>query len=396
MVRELLPSMLVAILLQEFSLSAMAAPGDTFSPFVSASMTHDSNLLRIDQAANSANSADTIRQTLVGMSVDWKLDRQHFLLTADVNDNRFDKFSVLNYQGRDAAGRWNWELGNHLSGALGYTNNLTLGSFADQRGLVGNQRTWERKFFDGRWLLHPSWKAGVGISKNKLSYGDIRQRAFNREDDAMEATLQYLSSANNTIGILLRDTDGSYPNQTVDYISMTDNGYHQREVLATLDWNYDGHSIIHGQAGGVQRKHDHFSSRDYRSINARGNYTWLATGKLKLNASAWREVTAYDDLTSSYSLNRGLSLEPTWAATSSIAVIGKIRHETRDFLGDPGILALPTMRRDTYNARTLAISYQAARSTSVNISWSNERRESNRPLFGFYSEAVSVSATFQM
>jgi exopolysaccharide biosynthesis operon protein EpsL len=394
MLRVFLPSILLAILLQGISLSAIAASGDTFSPYVFASMTHDSNLLRL--SASSSSTADFVRQMGVGMNVDWKVARQHILLTAAINDNRLDRYSMLNYQGRDLQGRWNWQLDNHISGDLGCTYNLTIGSFANEQALVSNLISRERCFYDGQWLFHPSWQAGIGASKSKLSFQNIIQRVLNSENDVWETTLQYLSSANTKVGVKLRETNGHYPNQPLDFVSMIDNGYHQREILATADWNYSGHSLLHGQAGQVQRQDDHFSIRDYNGITARGTYTWLPTNKVRLGVSAWREISAWDDLTTSYSLNRGMGLEPSWTPTSTITVSGKIKHEIRDFLGDPGILVLTTNRKDTSDTRELSASYQPTRSYSFNVSVGDDKRDSNLPLFSFRSETVSISATFQM
>lgn len=396
MLRDFLLSILLAIFLQGISLSATAATGDRFSPYVFASMTHDSNLLRLDQSASTSNTSDFVHQAGVGMNVDWKVSRQQILLTAAINDNRFDRYSMLNYQGRDLKGRWNWQLDDHISGDLGYTDNLMIGSFANQQSLVSNQRIQERSFFDGLWSFHPNWQVGIGASKYKLSYPDLIQRIWNREDDVWETTLQYLSSAAGKVGIKLRETNSHYPNRAVDFIRMLDNGFQQREILATLDWNNSGHSLFQGQAGTVQRKHDHFSRRDYNGFNARGTYSWIPTAKARLNATAWHEITAYDDLNTSYSLNRGISLEPSWMPTSTITVSGKIQREQRYFLGDPGILVLTTKRKDTSVTRELAVSYQPTPSYSFNVSVGNDKRDSNQPQLSFNSETVSISATFQM
>ena len=386
----------LVILLQGISTSAIAAPGDTFNPYVFASMTHDSNLLRINDAASSTNPADTVRQAGAGMDVDWKVARQQILLAASVNDNRFNRFSTLNYQGRNLRGAWNWQLDDHLNGDLGYTNNLTIGSFDNQQTIVRNLRTQEQSFFDGLWSFHPSWKVGVGASKNKLTFPDITQRILDRDDDVWETSLQYLSSANNKVGIKLRETNGHYPNQAVDFVNMLDSGYQQREVLATMDWNDGGHNLFGGYAGTVQRKHDHFSRRDFNDINARGTYGWLPTGNIRLDASAWHEVWAYDDLTTSYSRNLGISLEPRWMPYSTITVSGRIQRERRDFLGDPGILVLTTVRQDTALMRDLAVSYQPAPNYTFRGSVGDQRRDSNQSQFSFYSKMVSISARLEM
>ena len=393
LLRVFLLSTLSAILIQGISLSAFAATGDTFTPYVFATMTHDSNLLRL--SSSPTGTADSMRQVGAGMDVDWKVARQEILLTAAFNDNRFDRYSVLNYQGRDLKGRWNWQLADHLSGDAGYTNNLSIGSFENQQTLLSNQRIQQRSFFDGKWLFHPSWEAGIGVAKYKITYSDTIQSIWNREDDIWESTLQHLSTTSK-LGVKLRETNGHYPDQPLDFVRLLDNGYHQRELLATLDWNGGGHNLFQGQAGTVQREHDHFSGRDYNGINARGTYTWLATGKVRLATTAWHEIWAYDDLTTSYSLNRGISLELSWSPVATITVSGKIQGETRDFLGDPGIVLSTTNRKDTGVMRQLRVNYQPAPSYSFYASVGSDIRDSNQPQYIYDSQMISIGATLQM
>jgi exopolysaccharide biosynthesis operon protein EpsL len=396
LLRVFLLTILSGILIQGISLTAFAATGDTFTPYVFATMTHDSNLLCLSPSAITTNPADFIRQTGAGMDVDWKVARQEILLTAAINENRFDRYSVLNYQGRDLKARWNWQWADHLRGDAGYINNVTLGSFANQQTLVGNQRLLQRSFFDGLWSFHPSWQAGIGVSRNIYSFADIQQSYLNSDTDVWETTLQYLSSTTSKIGLKLRETNGYYPNQAIDYVTMVDNGYQQREILATLDWNDGGHNLFKGQAGSVQRNDDHFSVRDYNGFNARGTYTWLPTGKVRLDISAWHEISAYEDLTTSYSLNRGISLMPSWTPVATITVSGNIQRVSSDFLGDPGIVVITTNRKDTTDTRQLSVNYQPAPSYSFNASVGSIIRNSNQPQFSFDSYTISIGATFQM
>ncbi len=393
----LLPSIPFAILLHGAAVPAMAAPGDTFTPYGFASMTHDSNLLRLDNAiAGNAGTADTMRQAGAGMNVDWKAARQEILLGAAVNENRFDRYSVLNYTGRDLHGTWNWALDGHLSGDAGYANNLAIGSFADQQTLVRNLRTQERSFFDGRWALSTGWQIGAGVAKNKLSFPDSTQNTFDRVEDVGEASLQYSSTAQNKLGLKVRRTNGAYPNQSPDFVNLLDNGYQQSEVLASVDWTSRANNRLQGQVGTVERRHANFASRNYRDVNARGQIGWQATGHVRLDASAWREIVAYDDIISSYSRNRGVGLEPSWMPYSTITVSARLQRERRNFLGDPGLIAPAMTRQDTVLTRALALAYQPAPSYSFKVSMSDDRRDSNLPLLSYYSKMVSVDATFEM
>jgi len=391
-----LPTVPLAILLQGSGPSAVAAEGDTFTPYVFASMTHDSNLLRLNGAATTSSTADTLRQAGAGLNADWKISRQQILLTAAVNENRFDRFSALNYRGRDLHGTWNWRFAEHFSGDIGYSNNLAIGSFAYQQALVSNLRVQERSFVDGFWSFHPNWQVGVGASRNKLSYPDVTQRFLNREENVWETVAQYLSSTDNKVGIKLRETNGTYPNQPVDFVNMLDSGYLQREVLAFIDWKDGAHNELQGQAGTVQRRHEHFSARDYSDINARGTYSWLASSEVTVNVSGWREIWAYDDLATSYSRNRGLALEPRWMPYSTLTISARFQHEQADFLGDPGILPFMTTRRDTIVTRNFAITYEPAPRYSFKMSIGDDKRDSNESIFSYYSRIASVSATLQL
>jgi exopolysaccharide biosynthesis operon protein EpsL len=394
---DFLLSMLPLIWLSGVSLPAMAATENRLSPFVSTSISRDSNLLRLDDSARAGiNASDNIRQTVAGIHADWKIARQNVLLAAVFNDNRYARYSMLDYRGRDLQGSWNWQVGNQVSGRLGYINKVTIADFDYQQSLVSNLYTLERYFWDGLWLFHPSWRVGMGVSRNTISYADINQRRQNRADDVWETTLQYLSTTTSKLGIKHRETTSTHPNLAVNFASMLDNQYHQREILATVDWIYSGHSQLRGQAGMVQRRHDHFSSRNYEGVTARGTYTWLPSATIRAEAAAWREIAAYDDATSSYSVNRGVSLESSWAATPKITFNGKFQRDTRKFLGDPGIVELSAARVDSYTTLRAGVSYQPTRNINLNLSAAREKRFSNQPGADFESKMASINVIFKM
>lgn len=391
------PSIRLAICLYGISLSAHAAAADAFSPYVFASVTHDSNLLRLDSVtAAGTSTADTIRQGGVGVNMNWNVSRQQILATATVSESRFVRNSMLDYRGRDVHGVWNWRLADHLSGDAGYAYSLAIGGFANQQTLVRNLRVAERAFFDGLWLIHPSWEVGVGASKNKLTFPDATQSFLDRVEDVGETSVQYVSSANNKAGIKLRETNGHYPGQAVDFVNLLGSGYRQREVLATVDWGNGAHSEFHGTGGTVRRRQDLFAARNYDDINARGTYIWSPTGHLRLTLSAWREIWAYDDLLSSYSRNRGVGLEPRWTPYPTITVSASINRERRDFLGNPGMVPLAVARRDRLLTRSLAIIYQPAPSFSLKVDMGDDRRDSNQAFLSYYSRMVGVTATLHM
>lgn len=219
---------------------------DTFHPYISTSITYDDNLFRLEKNP----LADTIFQAAVGLNMNWELARQRFILNLAVNDNKFDRNKFLDYVGTDVQARWNWQLGNHLNGEMGYTNSTTLGSFTDiSNTKVNNQRTQERLFFNSKWLFHPSWQLGLGVYRSTFDYGDSQQKTLNREESTVEASLQYLSSSSSKVGIKLRESDFRYPFRT-----FPDNGFQQHDLMGTLDWTLSTKTRFQAQAGIVKKK----------------------------------------------------------------------------------------------------------------------------------------------
>lgn len=378
-----------------------AAPGDTVYPYVTATITHDNNLLRLSKntdpllATGQTSVADTIKQGAAGVKVDWKQGRQEVMLDASISETRFSRFTSLDYQSKNLLSRWNWQLGNAVSGDIGYDRNTVLGSFAEQQRLVNNLSTQERGFFDGAWQVQPGWRLNGSLSRT--TYGVENRPVSDTKLMNYGAGIYFTPPSGNEIGIRSARQEANYPNQEIYFGVPIDNGFTQNQLLATVNWLYSGHFRVSGQAGVVNREHNQLSARDFSGKTMRGTLTWISTGKNQVDLTAWNEVDAYDDLTTSFTVSKGLSLGPSWNLTPKLGVSMQLKHLKRDFLGDPGLLLSPQPTRfDTVNSASLSVNYQPMRAASISVSAQTERRSSNRAFMDYSDTTFNLSMSFEI
>jgi len=386
-----------------FQGAALAVSGDTFRPYVSTSFSHDSNLLRFDDAVDPSavtgkkGRSDTIRQLAAGLDIDWKYSRQQVLISAELSDNSYDRFDTLNYQGQDVNARWNWRLGNHLSGVFYHEFNRSLASFADIRGISGNLRDQQTDSFELNWLFHPRWTAGIAYSEYSLEYSEKAQQQGDEETETIEASLYYKTPKGSRVGLKLSTKEGGYPNRAFAISSTVDNGYTQESAQAIFEWNYSVKSRFRFEMAYVERISDHLSQRDYDGVNKRFNYTWTPTVKTQLQLTLFQQTEPRDNLLASVSENEGGSITASWAPTAKITISGRYRTEMRTDLNDPGFVAANIVQLEEKNDTiSLNINYNPHESVDINASYIDDRRNSTRALSDFDAQMVSLTATFWM
>lgn len=380
-----IPALLIpAVLLNPTLL--WAAPEDTVQPYINASITHDDNLLRLSKdadpmaASGQPSAADTIKQGTVGVKVDWKQSRQEVILDASASESRYTRFTSLNYQSKNLQSRWNWQLGNSLIGGIGYNKTTSLGSFAELQHLTKNLSTQQNEFIDGAWHVNPSLRLNGAVTH--ATYSVTSNSVYGNDFMSYMAGAYFTPHDGNEIGIRGIRQVQKYPVLEAFSGVPVDNGFRQDQLFATVNWLYSGHVRVNGQAGVVNRAHNQLTERDFNGRTMRGTLTWLASGKGQIDLTAWDEIDAYDNLTTSYTQSKGFSFGPTWNLTGKLSVSAKLQHLERDFLGDPVVKLFPALsipvRQDTIDSSSLSLNYRPMRSVNISASVQNERRSSNQ------------------
>lgn len=337
-----------------------SSPDDVLHPYVGYSVLYEDNVLGSPNGApGGATRSDTSHRTEAGLNVKKRVSQQ--VLSAKVNFSRIkhERLGELDNVAKDLQANWNWHVGEHVEGNLGASYVQAMTPFINFTAQERNLRTQRREFADGAWRLHPSWRLRAGVVRDKLRYDLDSQKTGDRNEASSELGLDYLAAGGSTVGVQLRHARGDLPNPQQIGAQLVDNSYDQNEAKAKVSWLLTGKTQLQFLGGYVQRKHDFFPARDYSGLNARVIANWQPTGKVGVALSSWREIGALDDLTTSYTLNQGLSVGSNWDLTSKVRLDGQLKHETSDFSRSAAFTSLAEAdRKDTFRTASLKLTYR--------------------------------------
>ncbi len=377
---------------------AVVSPDDTFKPYVASTLLYDSNFLRLSDSVDpvsvtgQSDRSDFIKQVAAGFDMDWKIQRQHFIIKANVNQSWFQTFTNLDYTGWDTQAQWNWQIGNNLDGEIGYTNAQALGSFAQLNSVVNNLINNQRYFANGGYLFHPNGKIKLGVFRTETEFdGSSRQFSNNTEDNA-ELNLQYLSPGGSIYGLRVIATDGQYPQRQIVPGSTQDDAYTRMSYALTWDWRANNKTRVDGFVGYTQQDYAHFGVRDFSDVTAQLNLGWQASEKTLLELSGRRLITQADNLFASFVLTQGVWFNLNWQPTPKIALKLPMSYQQQEYLGGGGssIAGFEQQKDDVGNVG-LNLMYQPLDSISIGPVLGYEKRDSNIPTASYESKSAGVN-----
>jgi exopolysaccharide biosynthesis operon protein EpsL len=338
--------------------AAQTAPVKSLQVYGGLGYGHDDNLLRVPDGAPAFDNrlGDSWYQADAGLLFDHTYSRQRLSAEARLSKVKFDHFRQLDYDGEDVQGKWNWQLGNHLEGALGTSYNQTLAPYTDFHSDQRNLRRQRRVFADGAWRFHPSYRVHGAAEKEKFTYELVEQSFNDRTETSREAGLDYLPKSGSEIGLVLRTVKGKYPNRRPLGRQLIKDDYDQHELKAKVRWIASGTTTVQALAGWTRRRQPALGD-DTSGFNGRVSAEYQPNGKFSYTAALWRDFAPIESIFVNYTLNKGASLAAAWEASAKLKVEASAIYEQRN-----------------YNARFLAIGNgdldDAIRSASVRASWS--------------------------
>lgn len=375
--------------------SACAALGiEKFQPYLGYAVFYDNNLLRSPD--DGAVLKDTYHRAEAGLAFEGVISQQRLLANLNFNRSRFNRYDVLDNDGKDLLAQWNWHIGKHLEGNVGKSYIQSLSRFVEFHELQRNIRTQQREFFDAAWLFHPEWRIRGGASRSTVNYNLFSQRSLDRTEDTGEFGIDYLASSNSTIGLQLRHTRGEFPYPQDFGFAQVDNSYNQDEAKIKIKWFLSGKSQLQFLGGQIKRKHDFFPARDISAFNARLVANWVPSAKIDMTISAWQETGAVEDLTASYTFNQGGSLGLIWDMSSKTRLEGLLRHESRDYRGEPTFIwMLPTERKDTYRTASVTYVYAPFQHLKTGLMIQHEQRDSGISYYNYRANSAMINARYE-
>lgn len=374
---RLAPSLRVGVAALIGALAGMPACAETFQPFVSAGIYHDDNLLRLsDDQTEFGSTADTYRSVTGGVLLTRPIGRQTLSGGASVTSVKFDRFSELDYLGKNLNGEWHWLFTTRFEGHIGGTYTRLLAPFADFHSYQRNLRVTRKKYADGTWRFHPSWQWRAGYTKYEYAYEEPSQRVNDRTEEYTTAGIDYLASSGSTIGLQFRRLKGKYPYGQAAGIGSFGNNYTQDEAKANIMWLATGQTQVLFLGGWVQRKLDSGAGNTDSGTNARLIVNWTPAVRLKLVGQAWREFTAIEGALIDSALNTGASADATWDFSEKIQPTANLKYERRKFTPASGaVLSLSSgLFSDSSTSATVGVAYKPLRNLTLKLNAFRERR----------------------
>ena len=373
---------------------ALALWGDQVELFATETLTYDSNVFRISSgldptaAIGSSKKSDWSSLTSLGFNVNVPIGRQRIQGGYAYNIARYDRFSQLDFEGYNARALWLWEIGNQLSGQLGYTESKALADFRNFTTTTPNALKTDRAFFTAAYLLTPQWRLNLGGDAAEQRNGDPARRVNDVDVTGIDGGVTYISPAGNQIGVALRSEDGRFPNNQIVSGVSVNNSYTQNTATLVLDWTFTPQSHLNMRGGWVERKYDQVPGRNLEDSTGRVQFDWRPTGKLTISAIALKEVSPLEDIQTSFVLLRGFSLRPTWQITEKTSLALSLDTSERKYLGDPGLVVGTTpQREEKVHGALLTLTWLPLRNVQVIGTALRESRSSNLQ-FGDYDVTV--------
>jgi len=337
---------------------------------------------------------DISRSARGGMQIEKLFGRQRIALDLAATDVKFDRFSELDYQGRNLDGSWMWSVGNRLAGKANVNYLRTLASFDTFHSLVRRIRTDRHGDFDIRWQLHPRWQIRGAIGHDDSVYSDAVQESGNRRENSGEAGFDYATPGGTTVGIFARRVEGIYPIPVDPAVVSTSNKFYQNELRGRFLWNVSGKTTVQFSGGRVARNHAAPFAKDFRGGNARATADWAVTRNTVVTAVFWRELGIVDDSFAAYSINVGASMGARWAMSEKLQADLHFRAESRDFRSSQlGVQSI--QYGDLTRSVQSSLSYSPGRHWLIQPSIFHTAREGRGVLTSFNRNGVSITAQYK-
>lgn len=386
---------------------AHALWGDRLEAFVAHSVTRDDNVFRISgqsdpvSALGSPTRGDKVKTTSVGLNLDLPMSRQRILGGLSFSENRYDRFTVLNFTERHGRALWQWQAGSDFSGQLGYTNDRALASLANVQGGVQsgtpNPLETQKTFLEATYVVTPRWHLRGALSRLEQDNGAPERQVNDISSDGAGLALSYVTPAQTRIGLDLQKQDGKLPNPQLVAGSLVDNSYRQDRVSVVVDWTISGHSRLLASAGRVERSFAQLPARNFSTGILHADYEWKPTGKFTFVAAAQKDIGAPDEINAGINIGfvlvKGIALRPAYRITDKVSMSGLLAYGDWEYLGDPG-LALGTVspRSDRVRTAGVAFAYQPIRAVQLGLGVRRETRTSTAAFGDYEADIVSLSA----
>jgi len=400
-------SALIAAALLLSAGDAFALFGDRLELFAQERLTYDDNVFRIARGVDpkpitgSQSTSDVYSTTSLGLNLHVPYSRQMFDAGWAWNIVRFNKFDDLDLTGHEGRAIWLYQLGNDLSGTIGYTDVKAQATFAGIGARVFDPVTTRTGYATAVYNLTPSWRLNAGVSELQQRHQNDTRKLNNGNFHYRNGGLAYVTSAGNQFGLLVTREEGEYPERPfIAGVSVVDNSYHQNGAGVFTEYQITGQSHLSARVERIKREYDNLPQRNFDATVGRIAHDWAYSGRLTTSTILRREVAPVDDLASNIALVRGITFAPTYLLTEKASLLGTYDWARRTYLQDPGITTTdpliiatrPAGSQDRLWVLTVGVAYRYSRTLTFQTTYSHEDRTATYSFGDYKANVVFVQA----
>ncbi|MFM2066753.1 MAG: hypothetical protein RLZZ584_1662 [Pseudomonadota bacterium] len=338
----------------------------------------DSNVYRA--AKGSATSRDTISATGLRLGVDQTFGRQHLVVSADANANRYARRKELNNTDYALNTRLDWSTLERVSGVLSFGTRQSLYRLDGVAAGVSDRNMLRSNNFGLQAQLGVvtdlSFDAGVSASQDRYSAALYRSRNLNQK--SANFGLRVRPGSGLTLRVGLRHGEGRF----VDGADVTK----RDDVDFSSAIELSGASTLNARLSRTQERHQQAGLADSRGWTGGLGWNWKPLGRVSFGLDLTRDgsvsASGFDNLvttgaTTDTRIQNRLGLRADWEISAAWRVnsaVGLTRRtvNSRLVLGGDAAVADQTDRTLTYS---LGLSYAPVRNIDLSCNISQEDRK---------------------
>jgi exopolysaccharide biosynthesis operon protein EpsL len=384
---------------------------DTFNVTVGTNVIYDSNIFRTSSLVDPLRFGSPTRSDLIFISsatVNMRklLGMQRFEANGIFADNRYDNHQFLTFFAKNYNAGWAWYLTPYFHGNVKTDHTEALNNFANLTGFLSsgtrNLRTIDNHRFDAILEVTRGWHLMGGVSEYVAKNTQLTVQDFNNRVISFEGGIRYVSPAGSTLTYTARHGLGVFMDRPAPIVAnLFDTRFNDMEHELRLAWPVTTKTSIDARVGHFERKHAHFSQRDFSGFVGNFNVNWAVTAKTRVTAGWARDLSNFQTATtfllpdfarfsSSYAVTDRFSVTPVWQISPKTSVRLRYEYTARDFHGP--VVPVAANRSDTTHSGQIALDWQPLNMLVVNATLQREHRSSNLLGFDYNVSSGSISA----
>lgn len=378
-------------------------------------VTHDDNLLRVNDGARNGRYADrslgdTFLQASMGIEFDRLLSQQRLRANATVNGFKYNEYDDFDNIGYDAGATLDWVIGRPFFGSVGFTANRRQPTVQDRlynatTNVSGDRNDVDSQllFFNAGFRMTPAWSliAGVDMNRSRNSLEVYKDTDYDLK--SAEGGVRYAPGTGIELDFVYRTTDGDYKSpqryddngaQLLCGTNCRENDYSEDSFLTRIQYRPSEDSRLAGNVGYTRRDYDQ-GNRNFRGLTTGFDVEWALSGNVQMRVALARSIEPDDDAaTSSQADTRSIDISPLVQVTGKISVAPFIRYYDRKYEGEQLAAGLDE-RKDKITMFGAQATYEFRRNMAVLLSLQHDKRDSNRDNLDYTANVYGLGLRVQ-